>query len=159
VIQGDKVVASQFELFGKIPPADARDMFMVAGPSRTADIEKVLVLGAHGPRRLVVIFIGVVPTKQGQVLCGVDITYMIFIFSFCLVIHWACLARIQCWVDLCVEYIFAPRLSCCSESVDLLGNVWLTRSHNLIMANWDYLERYRSKTGCKHLNLHFNFRE
>jgi hypothetical protein len=27
---------------------------IVAGPSRTGDIEKVLVLGAHGPRRLVV---------------------------------------------------------------------------------------------------------
>jgi L-lactate dehydrogenase complex protein LldG len=27
---------------------------IIAGPSRTGDIEKVLVLGAHGPRRLVV---------------------------------------------------------------------------------------------------------
>jgi L-lactate dehydrogenase complex protein LldG len=27
---------------------------LIAGPSRTADIEKVIVLGAHGPRRLVV---------------------------------------------------------------------------------------------------------
>ena len=58
VIRGDTLVANQFELFEKIPAADAIDMFMVAGPSRTADIEKVLVLGAHGPRRLVVVFIG-----------------------------------------------------------------------------------------------------
>jgi L-lactate dehydrogenase complex protein LldG len=30
---------------------------LVTGPSRTADIERVLVLGAHGPRRLVVLII------------------------------------------------------------------------------------------------------
>lgn len=30
---------------------------IITGPSRTADIEKILVLGAHGPKRLVVIII------------------------------------------------------------------------------------------------------
>lgn len=30
---------------------------LVTGPSRTADIERILVLGAHGPRRLVVLIV------------------------------------------------------------------------------------------------------
>ena len=33
------------------------EMLLVTGPSRTADIEKKLVLGAHGPKRLVVLFV------------------------------------------------------------------------------------------------------
>ena len=28
---------------------------IISGPSRTADIEKILVLGAHGPKRVIVI--------------------------------------------------------------------------------------------------------
>ena len=32
--------------------------FIISGPSRTADIEKTLVLGAHGPKRVIVVLIG-----------------------------------------------------------------------------------------------------
>ena len=34
-------------------------MTFITGPSRTGDIERVLVLGAHGPRKLTVILVGV----------------------------------------------------------------------------------------------------
>jgi L-lactate utilization protein LutC len=42
-----------------IPLGQETDPFLtlVTGPSRTADIERVLVLGAHGPRRLVVLVV------------------------------------------------------------------------------------------------------
>jgi L-lactate dehydrogenase complex protein LldG len=30
---------------------------IITGPSRTADIEKVLILGVHGPKRLVVLLV------------------------------------------------------------------------------------------------------
>jgi L-lactate dehydrogenase complex protein LldG len=37
---------------------DSSYLTIITGPSRTSDIEKKLVLGAHGPKRLVVIMIG-----------------------------------------------------------------------------------------------------
>ena len=35
-----------------------RTVNFVSGPSRTADIEQTIVMGAHGPRRLHVIIVG-----------------------------------------------------------------------------------------------------
>jgi L-lactate dehydrogenase complex protein LldG len=39
-------------------PQRRGEFVLVTGPSRTADIEKILVLGVHGPKRLVVILVG-----------------------------------------------------------------------------------------------------
>ena len=35
-----------------------RTVNLVSGPSRTADIEQTIVMGAHGPRRLLVLILG-----------------------------------------------------------------------------------------------------
>jgi L-lactate dehydrogenase complex protein LldG len=49
--------------WGEVAPRcfdkDRRGEFViVTGPSRTADIEKLLILGVHGPKRLVVLLVG-----------------------------------------------------------------------------------------------------
>jgi L-lactate dehydrogenase complex protein LldG len=61
------VLARRDQLVPDLPAAFARlrqrhggrwpsAVTMITGPSRTADIEKILVMGAHGPKRLVVYF-------------------------------------------------------------------------------------------------------
>jgi L-lactate dehydrogenase complex protein LldG len=39
-------------------PAQRGEFVIITGPSRTADIEKILILGVHGPKRLVVMLVG-----------------------------------------------------------------------------------------------------
>lgn len=41
-----------------VPVAQNGEFLIVTGPSRTADIEKILVMGVHGPKRLVVFLVG-----------------------------------------------------------------------------------------------------
>lgn len=53
-----QVVASLDEAFARMQNSvSASYMAIITGPSRTSDIEKILVLGAHGPKRLAVIVI------------------------------------------------------------------------------------------------------
>ena len=51
---GDAVKAIDTALHAETPPAY---MSVVTGPSRTADIERVITIGAHGPRELHIVVV------------------------------------------------------------------------------------------------------
>jgi L-lactate dehydrogenase complex protein LldG len=55
LVRTDNIVADLAALFTKISPAQTNYMAFVSGPSRTADIERVLTIGVHGPERLVIV--------------------------------------------------------------------------------------------------------
>jgi L-lactate dehydrogenase complex protein LldG len=59
IARADQLVGSLAEVLDDFGQHDAASSFatFITGPSRTADIEKILVLGAHGPKRLVVFLV------------------------------------------------------------------------------------------------------
>lgn len=60
VVPRDRILTGLDELFTLLPnPADVTSsMVIITGPSRTADIEQILVRGVHGPGKLAVIVAG-----------------------------------------------------------------------------------------------------
>lgn len=60
VVPAERILSGLDELFTLVPnPADVTSsMVIITGPSRTADIEQILVRGVHGPGKLAVIVVG-----------------------------------------------------------------------------------------------------
>lgn len=57
IIHTDKILPDLAALLAKIKPEKGSFMALLTGPSRTADIEKVLTIGVHGPERLIIVFV------------------------------------------------------------------------------------------------------
>jgi len=58
ILSGDRLVADLGQLFARLSPKQTRYLALITGPSRTADIERVLTIGVHGPERLVIVVVG-----------------------------------------------------------------------------------------------------
>ncbi len=60
VLDADDIVGPYEDAFDRLRAAGPmpRNVMLVTGPSRSADIERTLELGAHGPRRLHIVLVG-----------------------------------------------------------------------------------------------------
>ena len=58
VIPADQIVHNMHEAYARLSLGSAGFGAFISGPSKTADIEQSLVIGAHGPRSLTVFLLG-----------------------------------------------------------------------------------------------------
>ena len=59
IIEADKIYASPSEAFDKLKWSEKipTNALLISGPSKTADIEFILVFGVHGPKELILLII------------------------------------------------------------------------------------------------------
>jgi L-lactate dehydrogenase complex protein LldG len=57
VVPTDAIQPDMASALARVHPRQSGYISMITGPSRTADIERVLTIGVHGPARLVVVFV------------------------------------------------------------------------------------------------------
>jgi L-lactate dehydrogenase complex protein LldG len=56
LVRSDRLVPDLPAALTKIRPEQTNYISFITGPSRTADIERVLTIGVHGPEKLIIIF-------------------------------------------------------------------------------------------------------
>jgi L-lactate dehydrogenase complex protein LldG len=57
LVRGGRLLPDLASLLERVKPERASYLAFITGPSRTADIERVLTIGVHGPARLVILFV------------------------------------------------------------------------------------------------------
>jgi L-lactate dehydrogenase complex protein LldG len=57
IVETSRLVPDMPAVFSKIRPEQTNYISFITGPSRTADIERVLTIGVHGPEKLIIVFV------------------------------------------------------------------------------------------------------